>query len=213
MTEMELGISQTLLGRVRKANRTGRRRLVALTGAPASGKTIIAAELVEKLTASGCPAQVVPMDGFHLHNQILMEHGLLQRKGSPETFDVRGLISLVSRLHDEPEVIFPTFDRARDIAIAGAGMIEDNCDTVIVEGNYLLYDAPLWRDLHKHWDFSIRIDVPEPILKERLIDRWLVHGLTREQAEKRAADNDLANAALIAARPLSVDVMINPAAA
>jgi pantothenate kinase len=84
-----------------------------------------------------------------------MKRGLLPRKGAPETFDVRGFISLASRLRDEPEVIFPTFDRDRDVAIAGAGMIEEACDTVIVEGNYLLYDAPLWRDLRRQWDLSI----------------------------------------------------------
>jgi pantothenate kinase len=138
-----------------------------------------------------------------------MKRGLLPRKGAPETFDVCGFISLASRLRDEPEVIFPTFDRDRDVAIAGAGVIGEACDTVIVEGNYLLYDAPLWRDLRRQWDLSLQLDVPLPILKERLVGRWLAHGLTRYQAEKRAAENDLVNAKLIAAHCLSSDILLD----
>jgi fructokinase len=175
----------------------GERRLVCLAGPPASGKSTLAERLAELLTLQGSPAQVVPMDGFHLHNQILMERGLLARKGAPETFDVLGLLSLVARLRDKTEVIFPTFDRERDIAIAGSGIIDEQCDTVIVEGNYLLMELPFWRELREFWDLSIFLEVPEAVLTERLINRWLVHGLSPEEAERRAKQNDLVNAKLI----------------
>ena len=36
-------------------------------------------------------AALVPMDGYHLDNAVLVERGLLPRKGAPQTFDVDGL--------------------------------------------------------------------------------------------------------------------------
>ncbi|MCL6282618.1 AAA family ATPase [Ruegeria sp. 2012CJ41-6] len=198
----------TLIDTIRAAPRAGRRRLVALAGAPASGKSTLAEALAQGLNACGCNTQVVPMDGFHLHNPILIERGLLDRKGAPATFDVLGFAHLISRLHAEDEVFYPTFDRARDIAIAGGGLIGPHCDTVIIEGNYLLLDTPQWRDLHKHWDLSIRLDVPLPTLEKRLIDRWLDHGLSQEDATARATRNDIANAHTIAQATLPANVTV-----
>jgi fructokinase len=212
MSNMIHGIPKALLEQIQSAPRTGRRRLVALVGPPASGKSTLATKLVEALATMESRAQVVPMDGFHLDNRLLAERGLMRRKGSPDTFDVRGLLSLVSRLPDDANVIFPLFDRARDIAIAGAGQVCDDCETLIIEGNYLLYDAPLWCELSTCWDFAIRLEVSTSMLRERLIDRWLANGLSQEQAQSRAEENDLVNAALIARHQLPADVSLVPAA-
>ncbi len=212
MSSMIHGIPRALLEQIQSAPRAGRRRLVALVGPPASGKSTLATKLVEALATFDRKAQVVPMDGFHLDNRLLMERGLMHRKGSPDTFDARGLLSLVSRLSDEADVIFPLFDRSRDIAIAGAGQVRDDCEILIIEGNYLLYDAPLWRELSPCWDFAIRLEVSTSMLRERLIDRWLANGLSQEQAQKRAEENDLVNANLIAMHQLSADVSLVPAA-
>ncbi|MFY0635753.1 MAG: nucleoside/nucleotide kinase family protein [Vannielia sp.] len=184
-----------------------RRRVVALAGAPASGKSTLATTLCDALNESGQRAQVVPMDGFHLHNPILVERGLLARKGAPETFDVAGFLHLVGRLGDEPEIVFPVFDRTRDIAIAGAGIVDEACETVIVEGNYLLLDRPLWRDLRQHMDLSVLVAVEIEILRARLVARWLEHGLSPAEATARAEGNDLANAELIAQASLPADVI------
>jgi len=199
---------EELVALVLAAPRAGGRCLVALAGPPASGKSTQAEMLANRLNEEGCVAQVLPMDGFHLHNEILVERGLLNRKGSPETFDMRGLLHLVTRLHDESDVYFPTFDRSRDIAIAAAGCVDKACNTVIIEGNYLLFDKPGWRDLRPHWDLALRLDVPEVTLKRRLLDRWLSYGLSPEQARRRAEENDLANAKLIETFALHADITI-----
>lgn len=181
------------------------RRLVALAGAPASGKSTMAERLAEALDRAGAKAEVVPMDGFHLDNTLLIAGGLLARKGAPETFDADGFVHLVGRLKAEREVVYPLFDRTRDIAIAGAGRVGADSDVVIVEGNYLLFDAEPWRALAQLWDVSIRIAPPIEVLRERLIARWITHGLSDEDAVARAEGNDLANAKLIAARALPAD--------
>lgn len=201
---------EELVKHIHAAPRSGRRRVIALAGGPASGKSTLAEKLVDQLNKEGCATQVVPMDGYHLHNQILIDRGLLNRKGAPETFDALGFVHLVARLHDEEEVFFPIFDRKKDIAIAGGGVIDAGCDTVIVEGNYLLHNTPIWRDLDAHWDLSVRLDVASSIVKTRLVERWLAHGLSIEQAETRAAENDLINARSVDEMSLFPDVTICP---
>lgn len=202
-------INGALLEKVLAAPRSGKRRLVALAGPPASGKSTLAETLCEKLNAAGCKTQVVPMDGFHLDNSILIERGLLPRKGAPETFDAEGFASLIARIKNTSEVFYPTFDRTRDIAVAGTGFVPEDCDTVVVEGNYLLFDAPVWRDLYDLWDIRIQLDVPLQVLEERLIARWLAHGLSPEKANERALANDIPNARRVLAHALSPDIKLS----
>lgn len=148
------------------------------------------------------------MDGFHLDNRVLEPVGLLGRKGAPETFDLGGFARTIAALRDNNDVCVPVFDRHRDIAIAGARMISASCQTLILEGNYLLFDEPGWRDLPSFWDLSVRLDVPEDTLRARLIARWREHGLDADAAVARAEGNDLVNAWRLAAAQLPADVVV-----
>lgn len=183
------------------------RAVVALAGAPASGKSTLANDLAAALTQAGWRAQVLPMDGFHLDNRLLEARGLLPRKGAPDTFDCAGFAALCARLKTDPNIVHPLFDRSRDIAIAGAGWIGADCDTVVIEGNYLLYDAEGWRDLRPYWDVAIRLDVPEQELRSRLMARWRHYGLTEAEACDRVDGNDLPNARQVAAHALAPDLI------
>ena len=184
------------------------RVLVAVAGAPASGKSTLAAEVAKRLRLQRCPAEVVPMDGFHLDNAILEARGLKPRKGAPETFDAQGFVLTIQRLRDNKEVIVPLFDRQRDIAIAGATAVPADCPVVIVEGNYLLFDEYPWAQLAPLWDVTAYIDVPMADLRSRLIQRWLNHGLSRTAATKRAEGNDIPNAQRVIDRALPADLIL-----
>ena len=184
------------------------RQLVAIAGPPASGKSTLAETLAAALTEAGRSAVVVPMDGFHLDNRILDARGLRARKGAPETFDLRGFSRLVADLKGGGEVICPIFDRDRDLAIAGARSVPASCDLVIVEGNYLLFDAPGWRDLRQYWELSVFLHVPDDVLRERLLGRWTERGLSGDVARNRAEMNDLPNAARVAEHRLAADMVL-----
>jgi fructokinase len=186
----------------------GRRRLVAIAGAPASGKSTLAAALTEHLAQTGHTSANVPMDGFHLDNRLLDEAGLRARKGAPETFDAGGFVAMMRRLKSEDEVCFPLFDRGRDLAVAGAGRVGPDCDLAIVEGNYLLFDEPPWNALAPLWDLPIWIDTPEELVLKRTVERWLAHDHTPEAARARAEGNDLPNARRIIAARLPSDVTV-----
>jgi pantothenate kinase len=197
-------LTALVVERIRDVPFREKRRLIALVGSPASGKSTLSEHLVKAIP----DARVVPMDGFHLDNRILEERGLANRKGSPQTFDVRGLHHLLQRLQQEDEVFFPLFDRSRDVSVAGAGHIGQETKTVVVEGNYLLLDAPEWRDLAALWDFSIYLSVPENLLRSRLMQRWKDHGFSCAEATRKTEDNDLPNAQFVSRHLLPADLVL-----
>lgn len=123
--------------RIAELAQTGQRVIIAVAGPAGSGKSTVAEALADAL---GPTAAVVPMDGFHLDNHILAARGLLPRKGAPETFDANGFVTLIQRLKAQDEVVIPVFDRQRDIAIAGARVIDASHRILLVEGSYLLLD-------------------------------------------------------------------------
>jgi len=186
----------------------GRRVLVALVGPPASGKSTLAAALVDAL---GPAAALVPMDGFHLDDRVLVPRGLRPRKGAPDTYDVGGLARLLDglRAHDS-EVFAPLFDRAREIAVAAALPVPVAARIVIVEGNWLLLDAPGWRDLGP-WDLTIRLDLPETVLRERLEARW--RDLPAPARREKIEGNDLPNGMLVAQGSTPADIVLMPGTA
>ena len=203
-----------ITARIYDTLQTRPRVLVALAGAPGSGKSTLAAETLRRLRDQRVRAEVVPMDGFHLDNAVLEARGLRARKGAPETFDAAGFLHLVLRLAEGHEVVAPLFDRTRDIAIAGAQVVPADTQVVIVEGNYLLFDEDPWRVLTDFWDVTVRLQVPLPELRHRLIQRWLDHRLPRTAAINRAEQNDIPNAERFIARALPAQLTLgSPATA
>jgi fructokinase len=193
-----------IVDRIKSLSGTGR-RMIALAGPPAAGKSTVAKELVTKL---GEAATLVPMDGFHYSNDILDAKGLRARKGAPETFDLAGFKSLLSRLKAEPTVAVPTFDRTLDCSIGSSRLVEAAQQIIVVEGNYLLLDERGWRDLATFWDMSVFLEVPVDTLKKRLIERWLTHGFNQEDAEKKANSNDIPNAMRVVENHLDADLIL-----
>jgi len=186
----------------------GQRHLVAIAGPPASGKSTLARQLVDGLQAVGHAARVVSMDGFHLDNSVLGPRGLLPCKGAPESFDAAGFLRLTRALREEVEVVHPLFDRKRDLAVAGAGVVPADCRTVILEGNYLLFDEYPWRDLYPLWSLAVFLDPPRDVLRARLVARWQAQELDPLQAAQRADSNDMINADRIAGARLIADITL-----
>ena len=171
------------------------RFIVAIAGPPGSGKSTLAKQLYEALKEKAVRARVIPLDGFHLDNSILSNRGILARKGAAATFDVAGFANLMMRLsNSENDVVIPVFDRERDVAIAGADVVSATDTVLIVEGNYLLLRDSPWNKFQEFWDETIFINPGLEVLQERLIDRWLEHGLDPERARTRAQCNDIPNA-------------------
>ncbi len=183
-----------------------RRCLIAIAGPPGAGKSTLAAALVQEL---GPTAALVAMDGFHFDNDILTARGLRDRKGAPETFDLDGFSDLLEQLVREDEVAIPTFDRVLDKVVGSGAFVRAGHRCVIVEGNYLLLEEPGWRDLSRLWDLSVYLDEPLDVLEERLVHRWLDHGLALDDARAWALGNDIPNARRVAAARLPADLVLS----
>lgn len=190
----------------------GRRVLCAVAGAPGSGKSTLAERAVEILNANetGCAA-LLPMDGFHYDDLWLEPAGLRSRKGAPETFDVGGLYHALARLkaRDEPDVAVPVFDRAIEIARAGARRIDRTARIIVAEGNYLLLDRAPWDRLAPLWDLTVMLEVPEDELRRRLTDRW--GRLAPEEIAAKVDGNDLPNARVVRTESRPADLVLGGA--
>ncbi|MFK7792722.1 MAG: nucleoside/nucleotide kinase family protein [Devosiaceae bacterium] len=189
-----------LAGRVVANQVAGTRQLIAIVGAPGSGKSTLSDALAEHIN-KGAPGScaVVPMDGFHFDDAILEARGTRARKGAPHTYDVDGLINLHGRLLAKPyaDIAVPVFDRSMELSRASARIIPASLQTILVEGNYLLLQQAPWDELRSFYDLTIMIDEPLSVLEQRLTKRWQHYGLEGEAFRAKMEGNDLPNARLV----------------
>lgn len=175
---------------------SGRRILLAVAGAPGSGKSAIAERVVDILNERAPDAAALfPMDGFHFDDALLVALGRHARKGAIDTFDVHGLRAMLERLrkNDDDAVAVPVFDRAIEIARAGGRLIPRQTRIVVCEGNYLLMRQAPWDRLYPLFDFTVFVDVSEDALRRRLQARWAGYGLTADVIARKVEGNDLPN--------------------
>lgn len=176
------------------ADRPGR-TIVGIAGPPASGKSTLAAALAAEM---GTRAALVPMDGFHLDDDVLRRHGSWERKGAPDTFDAHGFADLLRRLAQATDTVYaPRFRRDIEAAIAGAIEISVEVSLVITEGNYLLLDRDPWPRARAYIDETWFLSIDPELRRRRLIERHMRYGRTLREARSRALGTDETNAELI----------------
>lgn len=199
-----------LLDRARALLDRPGRQVLGIAGAPASGKSTLAALLLAELEQRRPGEAVgVGMDAFHLGHRVLVRRGQTDVKGAPETFDALGFVALLERIRLRGETVYaPEFDRDLEDSIAHVVEVGPDVGLVVTEGNYLLLDAPPWDRVRPMLDEAWFVHLADDERRHRMVARHLSHGHSPADAEARTFGNDERNAQLVNAAPNRPDLWI-----
>ncbi|MDN3717982.1 nucleoside/nucleotide kinase family protein [Vibrio breoganii] len=192
------------------------RTVIFLCAPPGSGKSTLAAfwEHLSNTTPEVEPLQVLPFDGFHYPNEILDSNYTIrddQRitlrsiKGSYETFNLTELISKLKQLKVK-DPTWPYYDRNLHDPVDDA--INVDKEIVVIEGNWLLLDEPVWNGLHELADFTIFMDTDPKFLEERLVNRKIRGGSTEEEALAFYKKSDSKNVEKVLSHSVKADLTL-----
>ena len=195
----------------------GKRILVMLAAPPGAGKSTLLSFL-EKLSRSReglTPVQAIGMDGFHRRQEYLLTHftdrdgkriALVEIKGAPVTFDLERLTESVRLAASGAVCGWPVYDRLLHNPVENALTV--GSDIVVLEGNYLLLDMDGWRDLASRADYTISVTADEALLRERLIDRRMKTGVSREESVRFVDFSDMPNVRLCLEHSMPADLQL-----
>lgn len=174
------------------------RTMIGIVGKPGAGKSTVVTEIQKQFSAE--EVAIIPMDGYHLSNEELIKLGRRERKGAPDTFDVEGFISLITRVRNEidKDHTFPIFHREIEASKADEGIVLRNTKVIVIEGNYLFSEEHNWSEVFPLLDQSWFIEIDDEIRMQRLITRHIKYGKTPQEAEEWSRGSDEENAKFIA---------------
>lgn len=195
-----------LLERLTKLQKQYDRRIfVFLSAVPGCGKTTLSLflEYLSRQRDEYTNIQAIGMDGFHYPNAYLESHYmqedgkdvlLMNRKGSYASFDI---VKLQAKIIEgkQRDNIWPTYSRNIHDVIQDVIPLKEKI--VLLEGNYLLLNNYGWQYMIDYCDDSIFIEADESEVKERLIERKIKGGLTKEEAIHFYHNSDYKNVMLL----------------
>jgi pantothenate kinase len=207
-SDAPMNLPTLYLSRVEALLDSGQRSILGIVAPPGAGKSTLAQALAAQYPDR---VQVVPMDGFHLANSELLRLGRSGRKGAPDTFDAAGYAHLLQRLSQqgEREVVYaPDYRREIEEAVAGAIAVLPATRLIVTEGNYLLLDDSPWPRVREQIDEVWYLDVDQALRRERLLQRHMFFGRSRERALSWIASTDEPNAVRIARTRHKADLCV-----
>ena len=179
------------------------RKVIAyLAAPPGAGKSTLA-KFLEQLSRERSnevdPIRALGIDGYHFTaaymNVTTIERDgeeifMREIKGAPETFDIDLLVEKIREARQEG-TDWNVYDRNIHDVLPDYWSVED--DILLIEGNYLLLKEAGWTNVRVLADYSVFIDAEPHLLRERLINRKIAGGKSREEAEKFFEFSDAKN--------------------
>ena len=156
--------------------------IVGVAGSVASGKSTTARILRTLLARwpNHPKVDLVTTDGFLYPTRVLEERGLMQRKGFPESFDIKRLLRFLSDVKaGSRNVEAPVYSHFTYDILPGETITVDQPDILIVEGlNVLQPWKPAEGDepqpfVSDFFDFSIYLDADEEAIRRWFIERFM----------------------------------------
>ena len=151
--------------------------VIGVAGSVAVGKSTTSRILQALLSRWPSHPQVdlITTDGFLLPQALLQSRSLMQRKGFPESYDVRRLVQFLADVKaGEPEVSVPVYSHLLYDVVPGQYQVVRQPDIVIVEGlNVLQTGSGRTGFVSDFFDFSIYVDGNEADIEQWYVERFL----------------------------------------
>jgi type I pantothenate kinase len=151
--------------------------VIGVAGSVAVGKSTFA-RILQALLARWPDhprVDLVTTDGFLYPNQVLLDRGLMQRKGFPESYDTRSLIGFLREVKSGNAVVrAPVYSHIVYDIVPGEEIAVRRPDIVILEGlNVLQVGGTANEFVSDYFDFSIYLDADEADIRSWYVERFL----------------------------------------
>ena len=157
--------------------------VIGIGGSVAVGKSTTARILQALLSRwpNHPRVDLVTTDGFLYSNRVLEERGLMQRKGFPESYDLRRLVRMMADVKSGRETVtVPVYRHLIYDIVPGVEKTITQPDIIILEGlnilqigHHMTGDASPRVFVSDFIDFSIYVEAEEHDLAQWYVDRFL----------------------------------------
>lgn len=156
--------------------------VIGIAGSVAVGKSTTARVLQALLARWPDHPRVdlVTTDGFLYPNAVLGERGLMERKGFPESYDIRKLVRFLADLKaGAPEVSTPVYSHLVYDILPREAQIIRQPDILILEGLNVLHGGENGGEREREelfvsdfFDFSLYVDADPGLIEEWFLERF-----------------------------------------